>query len=153
MEKFFTTNNELVEYWPAEIFTSLADHAETIEWGGEIVNSQSFYRHRKTHMGSGHFPDEGFENSGYFCNLEVVYDNNSNNSIQSIQNLKGITTNPECYKIKDLRTREWDTHFFFGGLGFRHADSVAVSSTLRFSLFYILFSLFAIIVSICLFTF
>ena len=150
MEKFFTTNNELVGYWPAEIFTSLAYHVETIEWGGKIVNSQSFCRHTKTQMGSGHFPDEGFENSGYFCNLEVVYDNNS---IQSIQYLKGITTNPECYKIKDLLTREWDTHFFLGGLGFRHADSVAVSSTLRFSLFYILFSLFAIIVSICLFTF
>ncbi|KAG2332236.1 hypothetical protein Bca52824_003416 [Brassica carinata] len=136
-------NNELVGYWPAELFTSLADHAESIEWGGEIVNSQSFGRHTKTQMGSGHFPDEGFGKSSYFRNLEVVYDNNS---LQSIQNLKSITTNPECYKIKDLRTREWDTHFFFGGPGFGHADSGAVSSALRFSLFYILLSLFAIIV-------
>ncbi|KAL0844790.1 hypothetical protein Bca101_018036 [Brassica carinata] len=121
-------NNELVGYWPAELFTSLADHAESIEWGGEIVNSQSFGRHTKTQMGSGHFPDEGFGKSSYFRNLEVVYDNNS---LQSIQNLKSITTNPECYKIKDLRTREWDTHFFFGGPGFGHADSGAKKSKLR----------------------
>ncbi|KAF8081462.1 hypothetical protein N665_0885s0009, partial [Sinapis alba] len=105
---------KVIGYWPAELFTTLADHAETIEWGGEIVNSQSFGQHTKTQMGSVHFPDEGFGKSSYFRNLEVVYDNNS---LQSIQNLTAITTNPKCYKIKDLRTREWDTHFFFGGLG------------------------------------
>ncbi|CAA7054183.1 unnamed protein product [Microthlaspi erraticum] len=26
-----------VGYWPAEIFTTLSDHAETTQWGGEVL--------------------------------------------------------------------------------------------------------------------
>ncbi|XP_023639384.1 uncharacterized protein LOC111830904 [Capsella rubella] len=119
-------NNELVGYWPAEIFTTLADHAEVAQWGGEIVNSRPFDRHTMTQMGSGRFPDEGFGRSSYFRNLQTV---DINNSLQRVQDVKSITTNPESYSVKDLYTEEWKTHFFYGGPGFRPSHSGAVPST------------------------
>ncbi|XP_010456495.1 PREDICTED: uncharacterized protein LOC104737949 [Camelina sativa] len=72
--------NNIVGYWPSEIST-LADHANYAQWGGEILNTQRLGRHTTTQMGSGHFPDEGFRRSSYFRNLEVV---DNNNQLQSI---------------------------------------------------------------------
>ncbi|CAL9235474.1 unnamed protein product, partial [Arabidopsis halleri] len=97
------SNNVLVGYWPAEIFTTLADHASVVQWGGEVVNWQRFGRHTTTQMGSGHFPEEGFGKSSYFRNLETV---DINNSLQPVQELERMVTNPEYYNVKDLYTED-----------------------------------------------
>ncbi|KAC9287755.1 hypothetical protein E3N88_46038 [Mikania micrantha] len=52
-------DNTLVGYWPAELFTHLADRATMVEWGGEIVNSRANGEHTSTEMGSGHFAEDG----------------------------------------------------------------------------------------------
>ncbi|XP_024006396.1 uncharacterized protein LOC18010864 [Eutrema salsugineum] len=113
------SDNSIVGYWPAEIFTSLADHASTVDWGGEIVDSHKFGRHTKTQMGSGHFPEEGFKKASYFRNLEFV---DNNNSLQKIQQFR-LVAEGIYYKIKNLHTDEWGTHFFYGGPGFSHMHS------------------------------
>lgn len=105
----------LVGYWPAELFTHLADHATTVEWGGEVVNTRASGRHTTTQMGSGHFPDEGFGKASYFRNLEIV---DSDNSLVPVQDVTILAENTECYDIKSSSSNEWGTYFYYGGPGF-----------------------------------
>ncbi|KAG7551112.1 Neprosin activation peptide [Arabidopsis thaliana x Arabidopsis arenosa] len=108
-------DSTLVGYWPAELFTHLADHATTVEWGGEVVNTRASGRHTTTQMGSGHFPDEGFGKASYFRNLEVV---DSDNSLVPVRDVKILAENTECYDIKSSHSNEWGTYFYYGGPGF-----------------------------------
>lgn len=64
-------NKYVLGYWPAFLFSYLTDSASMIEWGGEVVNSESDGQHTSTQMGSGHFPGEGFGKAGYFRNIQV----------------------------------------------------------------------------------
>ncbi|KAF9610037.1 hypothetical protein IFM89_019765 [Coptis chinensis] len=106
--------NTLIGYWPAELFTHLADHATMVEWGGEVVNSRSNGAHTSTQMGSGHFAQDGFGRSSYFRNLEVV---DADNSLSSVQGISTLAENTNCYDIQSSYSNEWGTHFYFGGPG------------------------------------
>ncbi|XP_023637254.1 uncharacterized protein LOC17881783 isoform X2 [Capsella rubella] len=133
----------IVGYWPAELFTTLADHAAYVQWGGEILNKQPLGRHTTTQMGSGHFPDEGFGRSGYFRNLEYVDYNNRLESVP-VQKLGIIVTNPDCYKVKHLFSDDWKTQFYYGGPGFTHSGAtLALASR---SLFFVVVVLLFLIV-------
>ncbi|KAK1290254.1 hypothetical protein QJS10_CPB18g01887 [Acorus calamus] len=107
-------DNTLVGYWPAELFTHLADHATMVEFGGEIVNTRSDGAHTSTQMGSGHFADDGFGKSSYFRNLEVV---DSDNSLSSVESISILAEDTNCYNIKSSSNAEWGTHFYYGGPG------------------------------------
>ncbi|KAF8094426.1 hypothetical protein N665_0364s0047 [Sinapis alba] len=136
------TNNTIVGYWPQEIFTTLADHAVAVDWGGEIVNSHMFGRHTKTEMGSGHSPGEGFGKSSYFRNLGIVDYNNTFQSSQVIHPHTEIMN----YNISVFRTDDWGTSFFYGGSGFSNTHSAVAPLNLSFFLIYLSFSLFFIII-------
>ncbi|XP_038878456.1 uncharacterized protein LOC120070684 isoform X2 [Benincasa hispida] len=107
-------DNTLVGYWPAELFTHLADHATMVEWGGEVVNSRANGQHTSTQMGSGHFPDDGFGKASYFRNLEIV---DSDNSLSAVQDISIIAENTNCYNIMSSYNDQWGTHFYYGGPG------------------------------------
>ncbi|XP_030511551.1 uncharacterized protein LOC115725998 [Rhodamnia argentea] len=107
-------DNTLVGYWPAELFTHLADHATMVEWGGEVVNSRPDGGHTTTQMGSGRFAGDGFGKAGYFRNLEVV---DADNSLSSAQGISTLAENTNCYNIKSSYSNEWGTYFYFGGPG------------------------------------
>lgn len=107
-------DNTLVGYWPAELFTHLAERATMVEWGGEIVNSRANGEHTSTQMGSGHFGDDGFRKASYFRNLEIV---DSDNSLSSAQDISILAENTNCYNIKNAYSSEWGTHFYYGGPG------------------------------------
>ncbi|KAG8649811.1 hypothetical protein MANES_08G142300v8 [Manihot esculenta] len=107
-------DNTLVGYWPAELFTHLADHATMVEWGGEVVNSRANGLHTSTQMGSGHFAEDGFGKASYFRNLEIV---DSDNSLTSAQAISILAENTNCYNIKSSYNNEWGTHFYYGGPG------------------------------------
>lgn len=47
---------EPVGYWSTLLFTLQKNHAQKVEWGGEIVNEDPFGRHTKTQMDSGYLP-------------------------------------------------------------------------------------------------
>ncbi|KAK0602298.1 hypothetical protein LWI29_032095 [Acer saccharum] len=106
--------NMLVGYWPAELFTHLADHATMVEWGGEVVNSRANGEHTSTQMGSGHFAEDGFQKASYFRNLEIV---DSDNSLSSAQDISILAENTNCYNIKSSYNNEWGTYFYYGGPG------------------------------------
>ncbi|XP_019092148.1 PREDICTED: uncharacterized protein LOC109129049 [Camelina sativa] len=58
-----------VGYWPTEIFTCLIDHADNVQWGGEIVNRNVSGRHTTTQMGSGYLPSSN--RAAYMRDLEI----------------------------------------------------------------------------------
>uniref|UniRef100_A0A5B7BQ67 Neprosin PEP catalytic domain-containing protein n=1 Tax=Davidia involucrata TaxID=16924 RepID=A0A5B7BQ67_DAVIN len=107
-------DDTLVGYWPAELFTHLAEHASMVEWGGEVVNSRANGEHTSTQMGSGHFAEDGFGKASYFRNLEIV---DSDNSLSSAQDISTLAENNNCYNIKSSYNNEWGTHFYYGGPG------------------------------------
>lgn len=107
-------DNTLVGYWPAEIFTHLADRATMVEWGGEIVNTRAEKRHTSTQMGSGRFSEEGFGRASYFRNLELV---DSENSLFSARDIATLAENINCYDIRDSYGDKWGAHFYYGGPG------------------------------------
>ena len=110
-------DDTLVGYWPVEIFTTLADYATQVQWGGEITNAQTFGRHTTTQMGSGRFQDEGFRKSSYFRHLEIV---DHNNSLQSTQNLYTRGEQPKLYAVNNRFSDDWGSYFFYGGPRLSH---------------------------------
>ena len=104
----------LVGYWPAELFTHLADRATMVEWGGEVVNMRADGEHTATQMGSGQFAEDGFGRASYFRNLEVV---DSDNSLSSVESVTTLAENTNCYNIKSSSSGDWGTYFYYGGPG------------------------------------
>ncbi|XP_047339700.1 uncharacterized protein LOC124943193 [Impatiens glandulifera] len=107
----------VVGYWPKSIFTGLADHATSVKWGGEILNSRSSGHHTTTQMGSGHFSGEGYHRSSYIRQLKVA---DSGLFPREPGYLTKLVTTPSCYNLnmfKNPRTM-MGTHIYFGGPGF-----------------------------------
>lgn len=127
---------EPVGYWPAFLFTLQADYVEIVHWGGEITNMNTFGRHTTTQMGSGCFPDSGFEKVAYMRNLEIAL---SENDFQPLQDLEVGATQPEYYRAKKLN----NTYFYYGGS--EQLKSRAIHLTLDYILLYIGFSLFLLV--------
>ncbi|XP_004514363.1 protein neprosin-like [Cicer arietinum] len=104
----------LIGYWPVSLFTHLKDHATTVNFGGEIVNTRSTNAHTSTGMGSGHFAGQGFRKAAFIKNMEIVdYSNNLN----PVQNQEYIVQLPKCYDSNPGITKWWGRYFFFGGPG------------------------------------
>ncbi|CAO2186520.1 unnamed protein product [Urochloa humidicola] len=110
--------DQLVGYWPAQLFTHLSDHATMVEWGGEVVDTRPAGLHTATQMGSGRFADEGFGRASYFRNLETVDADNSLAEVP-LDAIQTLAENAACYDIrKDYDGgRGWGTHFYYGGPG------------------------------------
>ncbi|KAK6139209.1 hypothetical protein DH2020_027045 [Rehmannia glutinosa] len=107
-------NGILVGYWPSFLFTHLRDHASMVQFGGEIVNSQSSGAHTSTQMGSGHFAGEGFGKASYFRNLQIV---DWDNSLIPLSNLRVLADHPNCYDIQGGINKVWGNYFYYGGPG------------------------------------
>lgn len=104
----------LVGYWPAFLFTHLRDHADMVQFGGEIVNNSPTGSHTKTQMGSGQFSGEGFGKACYFRDLQVV---DWDNSLVPLSNLQVLADHPNCYDIQGGINSVWGNYFYFGGPG------------------------------------
>ncbi|KAJ9158667.1 hypothetical protein P3X46_024231 [Hevea brasiliensis] len=107
-------NNYVLGYWPASLFSYLADSATMIEWGGEIVNSEFDGQHSTTQMGSGHFPEEGFGKAGYFKNIQIV---DGSNHLRAPEDLNTFTEQSNCYNVRNDNDGDWGNYFFYGGPG------------------------------------
>ncbi|XP_010940141.2 protein neprosin [Elaeis guineensis] len=104
----------LVGYWPSFLFSHLARHANMVQFGGEIVNSQPSGFHTSTQMGSGHFAGEGFGRAAYFRNLQLV---DWDNSLIPLPNLRLLADHPNCYDIRGGINTVWGNYFYYGGPG------------------------------------
>ncbi|EPS64031.1 hypothetical protein M569_10752, partial [Genlisea aurea] len=107
-------NGVLVGYWPSILFSHLREKATMLQFGGEIVNTESWGTHTTTEMGSGHFAGEGFGKSAYFRNLQVV---DWDNSLVPVANLRVLADHPNCYDIQGGINRVWGNYFYYGGPG------------------------------------
>ncbi|XP_072977044.1 protein neprosin-like [Typha angustifolia] len=106
-----------IGYWPKSLFTSLADRASSIEWGG-FVNSLK--DEMSPAMGSGHFSLE--DNKGaYFAN--IYYISTDGNEITPVDGKQlSYVDREDCYEIGPFADSErlggdegWK--FFYGGPG------------------------------------
>ncbi|XP_021301053.1 uncharacterized protein LOC110429365 [Herrania umbratica] len=107
-------NNYVMGYWPAFLFSYLADSASMIEWGGEVVNSGSDGQHTSTQMGSGHFPKEGFGKASYFKNIQTV---DGSNNLRAPKGIGTFTEQSACYDVQIGKGGNWGSYFYFGGPG------------------------------------
>ncbi|MCO5568362.1 hypothetical protein L7F22_022061 [Adiantum nelumboides] len=105
-----------VGYWPSSLFTHLANHAELLQWGGEIVNLRANGQHTTTQMGSGHFASEGFQKSCFSRSLKAV-DSTFKAKDIPVDDLDVSSSNPSCYDAQKLQIKNWGTTIFFGGPG------------------------------------
>ncbi|XP_024536499.1 uncharacterized protein LOC9630026 [Selaginella moellendorffii] len=101
--------DELIGYWPPQLFTHLAGFANVIEWGGEVVNTRPNNRHTATQMGSGHYPQSGYAVASYLKNLRVV---DLTSLLRGPASIFTLSTKPDCYSI-----RSSGGTFFYGGPG------------------------------------
>ncbi|KAJ9554558.1 hypothetical protein OSB04_018603 [Centaurea solstitialis] len=106
--------NNLVGYWPSTLFTGLQEHAEFVEFGGEVVHSEISDSHPPTQMGSGHFAGEGFGKASFIKNLEVV---DGLNKINRVSDMTLQIDKPNCYDITGGSNDDWGTYIYFGGPG------------------------------------
>uniref|UniRef100_A0A7N0T890 Neprosin PEP catalytic domain-containing protein n=1 Tax=Kalanchoe fedtschenkoi TaxID=63787 RepID=A0A7N0T890_KALFE len=107
-------SDNVLGYWPSFLFSYLTESASMIEWGGEVVNTQSGGQHTTTQMGSGHFPEEGFGKASYFRNIEIV---DSSNNLKAPKELGTFTEKSNCYDIQPGSNGDWGHYFFYGGPG------------------------------------
>ncbi|KAL0862166.1 hypothetical protein Bca101_041284 [Brassica carinata] len=106
---------ELVGYWPGELFNSIGSGATRVLWGGEIVNLATGGQHTTTDMGSGHFAEEGFGKASYFRSLMTV---DGTNTLREPQGVYPQTGHDTCYNIKAGQAgTTWGVNFFYGGPG------------------------------------
>uniref|UniRef100_A0A7N0TH41 Neprosin PEP catalytic domain-containing protein n=2 Tax=Kalanchoe fedtschenkoi TaxID=63787 RepID=A0A7N0TH41_KALFE len=107
-------SDNVLGYWPGFLFSYLGESASMIEWGGEVVNSQSDGQHTTTQMGSGHFPEEGFGKSSYFRNIQVV---DSSNNLKAPKGMGTFTEQSNCYDVQMGSNDDWGHYFYYGGPG------------------------------------
>ncbi|XP_056863322.1 uncharacterized protein LOC108832323 isoform X1 [Raphanus sativus] len=109
-------DQELIGYWPKEIFTTLANEgASVIEWGGEVVNNKKDGQHTTTEMGSGHFPSEGFGKASSFEFIKII---DMNGGIRDPVAVKTSVSRPTCYDIKTgYDNKQHQFFFYYGGPG------------------------------------
>ncbi|XP_047315031.1 uncharacterized protein LOC124918989 isoform X1 [Impatiens glandulifera] len=101
-------------YWPAFLFSYLSDSASMVEWGGEVVNTAEDGQHTTTHMGSGHFPNEGFKKASYFRNIQIV---DGSNNLRPPKEIGTFMEQSNCYNVQLGRNDDWGNYFYYGGPG------------------------------------
>ncbi|KAK6162794.1 hypothetical protein DH2020_002635 [Rehmannia glutinosa] len=107
-------NDNVLGYWPGFLFSYLSDTASMVQWGGEVVNSESDGEHTTTQMGSGHFPEEGFGKASYVRNIQVVDDSNN---LRAPKDIGIFTEQSSCYDVQLGKNGEWGNYFYYGGPG------------------------------------
>ena len=107
-----------VGYYPNSYYNSngIADKSASIDFGGEIVNTNIGATHTTTDMGSGRFPSEGFGYSAYIKDVTYV---DLNYATREAGSLNKDVTNANYYDLSLLFSSDssWRNYFYFGGPG------------------------------------
>lgn len=106
-------DKKVVGYWPNKLFTTLAQYATRLEFGGTVqrISNDAF-----PPMGSGHFPEEGYGKSCPFQLVKFIDINLQSNDLSSFDTTSD--SDSSCYKVGDLnKSHDVGTFFYFGGPG------------------------------------
>ncbi|KAI3709806.1 hypothetical protein L2E82_39572 [Cichorium intybus] len=107
-------NGKVLGYWPASLFSHLANSATRIQWGGEVINLASGGRHTTTQMGSGHFPGEGFGKASYIRNVQII---DGSNTLRVPTYVHPFSPKPNCYDVQTGQNDAWGSYILYGGPG------------------------------------
>ncbi|XXG45988.1 hypothetical protein AAC387_Pa02g0933 [Persea americana] len=109
--------DESVGYWPSSLFKNMADHADYVQWGGQVQNTAPGGSHTSTQMGSGHFPNEGFQKAAFFDKCVYFYTDDIVG--MTPYNSKSKVSKPACYDVSDVSVLKGTpgVQFFYGGPG------------------------------------
>ncbi|KAH7692833.1 Neprosin domain-containing protein, partial [Dioscorea alata] len=95
-----------VGYWPSSLFTSLANDASWVQFGGVVVYNGD---EQSPAMGSGHYPEEGEGKAAAFYGIQAV--DKSGNPYDFEDNLEAMQDKKECYRVSGYSNKS----FFYGG--------------------------------------
>ncbi|KAG2289839.1 hypothetical protein Bca52824_049443 [Brassica carinata] len=106
-------DDEMIGYWPGELFTHLKNGASRVRFGGNTYISPDGI---SPPMGNGHFPLKDYQRSSSFLHVKLT-----NHRYQTIE-AKKILRNADsrCFRLMDRRyTKENGKSFSYGGAGGR----------------------------------
>lgn len=120
---WLAVNGKWVGYYPANMFVTkgnsasvtLADHANTIDWYGEIYQSEGPMT--TTDMGSGHYANEGFGKAAYIRRIKVTGTDDNDFDYDGSRGV--IVSDSNRYSIDTHFNSgpDWGSYFFLGGPG------------------------------------
>jgi hypothetical protein len=120
---WFMCNNRWLGYYPASlfmgnrsVFSTLGDHAETISFYGEIYDSNEVPGKTRSDMGSGYWPEYGWQWSAYQRNLKFQSDRAGG---MSNYDGAGWASDPDMYDLEAHMNSgsNWESYFWLGGPG------------------------------------
>ncbi|XP_056852442.1 uncharacterized protein LOC108845320 [Raphanus sativus] len=106
--------NEVIGYWPKELFTHLNNGASLVRFGGNTFMAPDGI---SPPMGNGHFPVIDFQKSSFFLHVKV---RNSNYQLLDIEDRKtrSYSDSYQCYRLSYWGyARSNGVSFSFGGQG------------------------------------
>ena len=107
-----------VGYYPNSLFSSagIADKGGRVDYGGEIVNDSVGGVHTTTDMGSGRFPDEGWQYAAFVKRAKYV---DGSGTLQDATGLIRTVSDATYYDLALSSSDDvnWGRYFYFGGPG------------------------------------
>jgi hypothetical protein len=115
---WFKVNGTWIGYYPASLYNTngLRDHADRLDWGGEIVDSADHAGTTDTDMGNGHWPYEGWRRCAYMNNLRYQ---STTSGAMTDYNGSAASEASSCYGIEAHMQSggSWGSYFWWGGSG------------------------------------
>ena len=119
---WLSVQGQWVGYYPRGLFTAAINHAQVIDYGGEIIDGRNGGRHTMTDMGTGQFAATGWTHAAF---MRLIRYNDSNPSGASITwaeafGLTATQSDPACYSIQlwSYNDPSWHIYFWYGGPGY-----------------------------------
>ncbi|KAJ3498655.1 hypothetical protein NLG97_g944 [Lecanicillium saksenae] len=120
---WLAVNGKWVGYYPASMFVTrgnsagvtLADHANTVDWYGEIYQSEDSMT--TTDMGSGHFASEGYGKAAYIRNILITGTDDRDTDYDGSAGVVVSDTNRYTIDTHFKSGQSWGSYFFLGGPG------------------------------------
>lgn len=119
---WLTVGDEIVGYYPRNLYDAIRNRAAGIDFGGEIIDKQTDGRHTKTNMGSGRPASAGWQQAAYMRKLRYHDSNPSGNAV-TWHEATGLSTwqnDAACYSIdlNSISDDGWKNYFYYGGGGY-----------------------------------
>ncbi|KAG9453678.1 hypothetical protein H6P81_006582 [Aristolochia fimbriata] len=116
-------NDEVVGFWPEQIFSHLNRKAEKAMWGGEVYNPEPETPGTVPYlppMGSGSYAGEGWQKACFMNRVFVA--NDKNQYVDAPTDTTTFIDKPMCYDAVDRgmsKDPNWRRNIYFGGPGGR----------------------------------